>query len=121
MSENSSKGTNLLHGGPPKTPLLVLEGDTGWIHTSVRRCVERLKFWNRVLKMDENRITCRTFDYDYKIYKGNWCYDMEQLFGNINNIKVYDVKMICKILNCNNIKIISGKENGKVTCKSNQN
>ncbi len=29
MSENSSKSTNLLYGGPPKKPLLVLEGTLG--------------------------------------------------------------------------------------------
>ncbi len=33
--------------------------DTWWLH------VEMLWFWNKVLKMDENRITCRIFGYDY--------------------------------------------------------
>ncbi len=54
-------------GVHPKTPLLVLEGDTGWLHPSVKKQVEMLRFWNRVLKMDENRITHIIFDYDYKL------------------------------------------------------
>ncbi len=54
-------------GVHPKTPLLALEGDTEWLHPSVRRHVEMLRFWNRVLKMDENRITRRIFDYNYKL------------------------------------------------------
>ncbi len=47
--------------------------------------------------MDENRITHRIFDYDYTLCKGNWYYDMKQLFRNINNNKVYDEKRICNI------------------------
>ncbi len=54
-------------------------------------------FWNRVLKMDENRIVRRIFDYDYKVCKGNWCYDMKQLFNNVNNNMIYDENMICNM------------------------
>ncbi len=39
-------------GVHPKTPLLVLEGDTGSIHPNVRRHTEMLRFWNRVLNME---------------------------------------------------------------------
>ncbi len=56
-----------------------------------------LRFWNKVLKMDENRIACRLFDYDCKLCKGNWCYDMKQLFSNVNNNKIHDEKMIYNI------------------------
>ncbi len=56
-----------------------------------------LRFWNRVLKMDDNRITCRIFDYDCKLCKGNWRYDIKQLFSNVNNNTIYDEKMICNI------------------------
>ncbi len=56
-----------------------------------------LRFWNRVLKMDENRITCRIFDYYYKLNEANWCYAMKQLFSNVKKNKIYDEKMICNI------------------------
>ncbi len=79
------------------TPLLSLEGDNGCLHHSVRRHVEMIRFWNRVLKMDENRITYRIFDFDYTLCKGNSCYDMKQLFSNVNNNKIYDERMICNI------------------------
>ncbi len=97
MWENSTKGTKVLYGGPPKTPLLALEGDTGWLHPSVSRYVELLRFWNKVLKEDDNIITCRLFDYDYKLCKGNWCYEIKQWFSNITNNMIYDEKMICNI------------------------
>ncbi len=54
--------------------LLALEGDIGWLHPIVKRHVEILRFWNRVLQMDHNRIT-HILDYDYKLCKGNSCYD----------------------------------------------
>ncbi len=47
--------------------------------------------------MDENRIACRLFDNDCKLCKGNWCYDMKQLFSNVNNNKIHDEKMIYNI------------------------
>ncbi len=53
-------------GVHPKTPLLALEGDMGWIHPNVRRHTEMLIFWNRVLNMDESRLTIKMFAYDFK-------------------------------------------------------
>ena len=58
-------------GVHPKTPLLALEGDTGWVHPNVRRHIEMLRFWNRVLKMDESRLTRKMFEYAYRMCKKN--------------------------------------------------
>ncbi len=41
------------------------------------------------------RITRSIFDYDYKLCKRNWCYDMTQLFSKVNNNVIYNEKMIC--------------------------
>ncbi len=72
MLENSRKGIKVFWGVHSKTLLLILEvEDTVLLHPSVSRHVEKLRFWNRILKMVENRITHRIFDYDYKLCKGN--------------------------------------------------
>ncbi len=42
-----------------------------------------LRFWNKVLKLDESRLTRKMFEYNYKKYKNNWCNDMKQLFNNL--------------------------------------
>ncbi len=47
--------------------------------------------------MDENRIIRRIFDYDYKLYEANWCYEMKQLFSNVNDNKISDNKMISNV------------------------
>ncbi len=66
-------------GGPPPNTIISIR----WGHCV--RHVEMIRFWNRVLKMDENRIACRIFDYHNKLCKGNWYYEMKQLFCNVNN------------------------------------
>ncbi len=37
------------------TPILALEGDTGWLNTEVRRHTEMFRFWNCIIKMDATR------------------------------------------------------------------
>ncbi len=35
-----------------KTPILALDGDTGWLNTEVRRHTEIFRFWNHIITMD---------------------------------------------------------------------
>ncbi len=51
-----------------------------------------LRFWNRVLNMDESRLSRKTFEYDYKRCKKNWCYDMKQLFNIIGKMSIFEEK-----------------------------
>ncbi len=52
-----------------KTPILALEGDTGWLNTEVRRHIEMFRFWNHIIKMDATRLTRKVFETDYRICK----------------------------------------------------
>ncbi len=91
-------------GVHPKTPLLALEGDTEWIHPNVRRHTEMLRFWNRVLNMDESRFTRKMFEYDYKRCKKNWCNNRKQLFNIIGKMSIFEEKAsssIRKLQICN--------------------
>ncbi len=55
-----------------KTPILALEGDTGWLNTEVRRHTEMFRFWNCIIMMDATRLTRKVFETDYRICKNNW-------------------------------------------------
>ncbi len=79
-------------GVHPKTPLLALEGDVGSKYPNVRSHTEMLRFWNRVLNMDESRLTRQMFEYDYKRCKINWCNDMKQLFNIIGKMSIFEEK-----------------------------
>jgi hypothetical protein len=46
-------------------PNLAINGDVGWISTTVRRRVEMIRFWNRIIDMDADRLTRRVFLWDY--------------------------------------------------------
>ncbi len=78
-----------LLGVHSKTPILALEGDTGWLNTEVRRHTEMFRFWNCIIKMDVSRRTRKVFETDYRICKNNWCSEIKQLFEKVNKIDIY--------------------------------
>ncbi len=56
-----------------------------------------LRFWNRVLNMNESRLTRNMFEYDYKRSKKNWCNDMKQLFNILSKMSIFEKKTSCNI------------------------
>ncbi len=64
-----------------KEPILALEGDMGWITSDVRRQTEMLRLWNKLIHMDDSRLTKKVFLYDYNLCKENWCHEMKLTFG----------------------------------------
>ncbi len=44
-------------GVHPKTPLLALEGDMEWNSYKIRQRINMIRLWNRLINMDENRLT----------------------------------------------------------------
>ncbi len=65
-----------------------------------------LRFWNRVLNMNESRLTRNMFENDYKMCKKNWCNDMKQLFNILSKMSIFEEKPSCNIRElqiCNNI------------------
>ncbi len=45
----------------PETQLLALEGDMGCNSCKIRQHINMIHLWNRLIKMDENRLTKRVF------------------------------------------------------------
>lgn len=81
-----------------KTPILALEGDTGWLSCTVRRHIEMIRLWNRLVNMDDSRLTKRIFMWDYNQCKNNWCQEMEQLCNDIED-NFFIQKITCNIDN----------------------
>ena len=57
----------------------VIQGDMGWILPHIRRQLNCLRMWNRLLDLDANRITKRIFIWDYTRNKLNWCRDVNNI------------------------------------------
>ncbi len=56
-----------------------------------------LRFWNRVLNMDDSRLTIKMFEYVYKRREKNWCNDMKQFFNVIGTMSIFEEKTSCNI------------------------
>ena len=49
-------------------PKLAINGDMGWLPTKERRWFNILRYWNRLVNMDEVRICKKVFLWDYYIW-----------------------------------------------------
>ena len=66
----------------------------GWVPSRVRRKVEMLRLWNRLVNMADGRLTKRIFLWDKKI-KGNWSKDIETVLraAHMENKFVYNSRV----------------------------
>ena len=71
-------------------PTLGVQGDMGWYEPEIRRCIERIRLWNKLVKLDDSRLTKKAFNADYEQCRNTWSYHMRELFRNLhleNNFK----------------------------------
>ena len=54
------------------TPILSIQADIGWKLCKTRIIISMLKYWNRLLNMENNRICKQVFLWDYGIQNDNW-------------------------------------------------
>ncbi len=46
--------------------------------------------WNRLIHMDDSRLTKKVFLYDYNLCKDNWCHEMKLIFGKVEQLDVFN-------------------------------
>jgi len=61
-------------------PVLGMQRDMRWYEPKIRRCIKRIRFWNKLVKLDNSRLTKKAFDADYEQCRNNWSYHMRALF-----------------------------------------
>jgi hypothetical protein len=68
-------------------PIAGMQGDLDW--PSVKYVLHKCKVnvWNRLVRMEDDRLTKHIFKYDYELCKGNWSADM--------NFFIFLVKYAC--------------------------
>ena len=72
-------------------PLLVVNGDMGWTNSHVRRKLAMFRFWNRLIKMPENRLPKIVFNWDMEQSSTlSWSKQMRSLFESIDLIQHFD-------------------------------
>ena len=67
-------------------PIPALFGDMGWHKNYLGRSLCTLRFWNRILTMDDYRLTKSIFNYDYNLCSKNWSFHIKCLLEEIGLI-----------------------------------
>ena len=70
------------------SPKHAFKGDVGWVDDRVRRQIEMLRYWNRIVNMDNSRIEKKVFMMDKTICNKNWC---AEIFSILSNLRLIDV------------------------------
>ena len=60
-------------------PNLAINGDMGWVSSGNRRNIEMFRYWNRIIKMDPNRITKKVFTWDFVKRRSVWSWNSDIL------------------------------------------
>ncbi|KAH3813261.1 hypothetical protein DPMN_141714 [Dreissena polymorpha] len=75
------------------TPILALLGEIGWLPSIYRRWLAMIRFWNRLVKLDEYRLTKRAFERDYSSSNNNnWCSEFKTVMSSLNLTDYYNRK-----------------------------
>ena len=77
-------------------PILGLHGDMGWVSLSVQRRVSMARFWNRLISMENTRLTKIIFIWDYQLNK-NRSSHMNIIVEQSNNSKIFYNLRECRI------------------------
>ena len=60
------------------TPILAIIGDMGWPLSTYRRWTNIVRLWNRLVEMNDERLTKKVFLYDYSQCNINsWCLEIK--------------------------------------------
>ena len=79
-------------------PTAGVVGDMGWLSLKYKRYIVMLRFWNRLIKMNDNRITKRIFLWFYDRSDNNWCYDISRIANELDMSHVYNNKLLFTIV-----------------------
>ncbi len=73
-------------------PTAGVQGEMGWLSLIYRRYIVMLRFWNRLLHMDNTRLTKRIFLWGHAHPNHNWCSDIRSIADSLGMIHIYDRK-----------------------------
>ena len=78
-------------------PIAALHGDMAWLSLKYTRYIAMLRFWNRLIKMDNSRLTKRIFLWCHDYPDNTYCEDIKKISDIMNLSHVYHTKGIFNI------------------------
>ena len=75
--------------------LPALSGDIGWLPCRYRRYISIIRYWNRLIQMNNERLIKKVFlhDYDQNSNK-SWSNDVENIRDTVNLLTHYENKLV---------------------------
>ena len=80
-------------------PKLAINGDIGWLPAKERRWCNILRYWNRLIQMDNSRLCKKIFLWDYNICRNNWSADVKCIMDKIGLTQRFEHLEVCDINN----------------------
>ena len=65
-------------------PNCAINGDMGWLPSRIRRFVNMTRLWNRILSMDNSRLTKQVFLWDKSLNNSNWSSEINQILQKVS-------------------------------------
>ena len=98
LEKNIQKGAlRLFMGVHNSTPIQAMMGDMGWTVIYFKELLCMLRYWNRVIIMDNARLERRIFTWDYNKGGDNWSNTISIILNSLNCMHVYRNKTWCDI------------------------
>ncbi len=86
-------------GVHPNTPITALIGDMGWPTSQIKRQRNMIRYWNRLINNNDNRLTKQVFIYDISKCNNNWSSEVKSILNATDHKAVYDNHTTCNYNN----------------------
>ena len=81
------------------TPILTMVGDTGWLPSIYRRWRSMIRLWNRLILMNDERLTKKVFNADLELHNSskNWSFEIKQVMNDIGLSDQFESKSVINL------------------------
>ena len=80
------------------TPIPAMQAEMGWLPCKQRKQLNILRFWNRVIKMSNDRITKQIFNIQFQLEtQSSWCTSVKNILTSIDKEDIYFNKEVCDL------------------------
>ena len=85
-------------------------GDMGWMNCATRRKIEMLRFWNRLVEMENSRLTKKIFLWDKDVNPRNWSKDISKILTDIGLEEHFHLMETVDLKHCATTLFLADKE-----------
>lgn len=83
-----------VHKFAPKSAII---GDMGWLPSRHRHFQHMVRYWNRLMKMPDDRLCKQVFLWDYNRCNNNWSSDLKSVMNDIGLNHQFSNKLVCDL------------------------